>query len=77
MLEITLPKILQGSLEFWIPFSWNSDFGFPVSGTGIPDSTPLVSKVLGYLSSSVPDSKTYEALSISENFPDYHSRMRR
>ena len=38
MLEIALPKILQGSLEFWIPFSWNLDFGFPVSGTGIPDS---------------------------------------
>ena len=39
MLEIALPKILQGSLEFRIPFSWNLDFGFPVSGTGIPDST--------------------------------------
>ena len=39
MLEIAPPKILQGSLEFWIPFSWNLDFGFPVSGTGIPDST--------------------------------------
>lgn len=56
MLEITLPKILQGSLEFWIPFrgTWISDSLLVELGSRIP----LVSKVLGYLSSRVPDSKT-------------------
>ena len=44
MLEITLPKILQGSLDPLLV-----ELGFRIS---------LVSKVLGSLSSRVPDSKT-------------------
>ena len=40
MLEITLPKVLKAVLNSGFPFGGTriSDFGFPVSGTGIPDS---------------------------------------